>query len=213
VNSDNKTSGLNHQKHWDNAYTKTPIEKLGWYEDDLSPTLGLLQKTTVSKTDKVFIAGVGSTTLVDALLKNNYSNITATDISPVSIANLVTRIGSNAIETIVDDLANPIHLTQMESIDLWIDRAVLHFLIDAKDQKTYFDLLKHKVKSGGFVLLAEFGVGGAIKCCGLPIQPYTNKQFTTQLGTDFSLLETFNHVYHNPNGDPRKYIYSLFKRS
>lgn len=211
-NSDTTLHTVNYQEHWDNAYTKTPNEKLGWYENDVSPTLDLMSETSVTEESAILIAGAGSTTLVDELIKKGYTNITATDISQVSLEKLSQRVGQNKFQAIVDDLSRPTLLKDIPSIDLWIDRAVLHFLTQQKDQEAYFSLLKSKVKKGGYALFAEFGMGGATKCCGLPIQQYENAQFQSHLGEKFKLVKTFDHTYFNPNGDSRKYIYSLFIR-
>ncbi len=210
--SENSSSTNNYQKHWDTAYSQTPNEKLGWYEDDHSPTFQLLDETTITSHSNILIAGAGSTTLVDALLAKGFSQLIATDISEVSLQKLEDRVGIGKIEIIVDDLSHPNKLSQIASVDIWVDRAVLHFLTESTDQTTYFDLLKSKLKKGGYALFAEFGLGGATKCCGLPIQQYENDQFQSQLGNEFELVSSFNHTYHNPNGDSRKYIYSLFKR-
>ena len=209
----NQHSKINYQDHWDAAYTRTPNEKLGWYEEDLSPTFQLLDKCHPLPHSKMLIAGAGSTTLVDELLDKGFSNLIATDISEVSLTNLSERIGANKIETIVDDLSQPEKLNGINAVDIWIDRAVLHFLIEEKDQNTYFDLLKSKLNPGGFALFAEFTTGGATKCCGLPIKQYENNHFSEKLGPDFNMINTFEHTYYNPNGDPRKYIYSLFQRA
>jgi len=32
------------------------------------------------------------------------------------------------------------------------------------------------------------------------------------VGEDFSLVETVEHTYHQPSGDPRPYVYALFQR-
>ncbi|MGB0390716.1 MAG: methyltransferase domain-containing protein [Salibacteraceae bacterium] len=208
----NDHSEINYQDHWDAAYTRTPNEKLGWYEEDLSPTFRLLDQCHPLPQSKMLIAGAGSTTLVDELLNKGFSNLIATDISKVSLNNLTKRVGAKKIETIVDDLSQPEQLSQLSSVDIWIDRAVLHFLIEENDQNTYFELLKSKVKTGGYALFAEFTIGGATKCCGLPIKQYENNHFTEKLGNDFKMVNTFEHTYYNPNGDPRKYIYSIFKR-
>lgn len=203
---------INYQKHWDKVYATTPNEKLGWYEEDLSTTFQLLNEIPSNFDARILIAGSGSTTLVDQLLSSGFKQLIATDISPVGLQNLLHRIGSKKIETIEDDLAHPEKLHLMSPVDLWIDRAVLHFLIEKEDQNTYFKLLKSKLNIGGYALFAQFGLGGASKCCGLPIHQYGNREFEEQLGSDFELVKSFDHTYFNPEGDPRKYIYSLFKR-
>ena len=52
-------------------------------------------------------------------------------------------------------------------VDLWHDRAVLHFFVKKNQQEAYFDLLKSKIRSGGYVIFSEFAKDGAKKCCGL----------------------------------------------
>ena len=80
-------------------------------------------------------------------------------------------------------------------------------------QKTYFNLLKRKVKSGGYVIFSQFALDGAKKCCGLDILNYDNNMFQDNLGDNFKLIDTYNYLYTHPsNENTRKYIYSLFKR-
>ncbi|NOX66125.1 MAG: class I SAM-dependent methyltransferase, partial [Chlorobi bacterium] len=143
-----------------------------------------------------------------------YSNVLATDISVISLDKLKVRLGneSNKVEWIVDDLTNPILLNEIQYIDLWIDRAVLHFLVNENDQTTYFNLLKKKVRQGGFVLFAEFNIEGATKCSGLPVFRYSKEMLSEKLGTDFNLVHSFNYIYTMPSGALRPYVYALFRR-
>ena len=120
----------------------------------------------------------------------------------------------NGLNFIIDDLTNPFELLKIEEVDLWHDRAVLHFFINLNQQEAYFNLLKQKVKSGGYVIFSEFALNGAKKCCGLEILNYDNNMFQNNLGDDFQLIDTYNYLYTHPsNGNTRKYIYSLFKRN
>ena len=199
--------------HWDKAYSNSTNEKLGWFETDLSPMLKLIEQSGVSKASKIINIGAGNTVLIDELVKQNFSQLLATDISPVALTNLENRINSNHVQYIVDDLTQPSKLNKSSEVDLWIDRAVLHFFTETKDQNTYFDLLKRKVKKGGFVILAEFGLGGAKKCSGLDVKRYSNEEFQAKLGQEFEQVNSFNYNYTMPSGDLREYIYTLFIRS
>lgn len=203
----------NYQTHWDTAYTNSPNEKLGWYETDLSPTLQLIEKSGVTKSSKIINIGAGSTMLIDELLNQGFNNLIATDISPVSLTSLENRIGGGKVEMIVDDLTEPTTLKNIDQVDLWIDRAVLHFFTETNDQDTYFDLLHSKVKKGGFVIFAEFGLNGAKKCSGLDVKRYSNEEFQSKLGQEFEQVNTFNYTYTMPSGDLREYIYTLFIRN
>ena len=201
------------QIHWNNAYSKNEEEKLGWYETDLSPSLKLINSSQLAKGDTILVIGAGSTNLIDDLIKDKFTSILCTDISDVALKNLSNRIGeTECLECIVDDLRKPEKLKTIEQVDLWFDRAVLHFLVEQKDQTQYFDLLRSKVKSGGHVILAEFSLEGATKCSGLPIVNYSSDMLQERLGDEFTLIEEFNYVYTMPSGDKRPYIYTLFKR-
>ncbi|MFK5880223.1 MAG: class I SAM-dependent methyltransferase [Flavobacteriaceae bacterium] len=210
VPEENKIENLS--THWDNAYNNSPEEKLGWFETDLSPMLQLINKTGLGKSATILNAGAGSTTLIDALVKNKFSNIIATDLSKVALNNLSSRVGKGNVTCIVDDLTNPIKLNTISPVDLWIDRAVLHFFTDEKDQKSYFDLINQKVTKGGFVILAEFSLEGAQKCSGLDVKRYSKETLSEKLGADFELIDSFDFIYQMPSGAERPYIYTLFRK-
>lgn len=201
------------QEHWDKSYLNSSDEKLGWFETDLSPSLDLIAKTNLSKNMKILSVGAGITTLIDELLKQGYSNLLATDISAVALNKLKNRIGKKNIECITDDLTNPVSLLKMKPVDLWIDRAVLHFFTGRKDQETYFDLLRSKVKRNGYALFAEFNTNGAKVCSGLPVHRYNEEMLIKRLGTAFELINSFEYTYIMPSGDKRPYIYALFKKN
>ncbi len=200
------------KNHWDSVYLDSPDNQLGWYETDLSPMLKLLLKTDINKSSRILNVGAGSTTLVDELLKKGYSNIIASDISEIALRKLETRVGNDSVEFIVDDLMNPTQLKTIEQVDIWIDRAVLHFFTKEVEQKMYFDLLKSLVTVNGFVVLAEFNLNGAERCSGLPVHRYSQEMLDEKLGNDFDLIDCFNHTYLTPSGAERPYIYSLYER-
>ena len=201
--------------HWTKVYNNATIERLGWYENNPKQSLDLIKECNLSKEAKIFNAGAGATTLVDELIKLGYQNIIANDISKPALENLAQRIGENEskkIRFIVEDLTNPTELLSLKDIDLWHDRAVLHFLTHKNQQKTYFDLLKKLVKSKGYVIIAEFNLDGAKKCSGLDVVNYDVKMIQQHLGTDFKLLKSFDYIYTMPSGDKRPYVYTLFQR-
>jgi len=203
------------QNHWNQAYQKSPVEQLGWYEENSTPTLELIKKTNVPKEARILNVGVGASTIIDDLLKENYTHLIASDLSDVSLNTLKKRIKSEDIDKVqfvVDDLTNPTKLPTLNSVDLWNDRAVLHFFTTPKDQQTYFDLLRKIVKPKGFVILAEFALNGAEKCCGLDVFRYNSEMLQERLGDDFELLESSDYTFINPRGGERPYVYTLFQR-
>ncbi len=177
----------------------------------MEPTLNHIEKTKSTKDARILIAGAGCTTLVDHLLVQGYKNIIATDISRVALHNLEARI-EEEIEVIVDDLTRPSKLNNMIPVDLWIDRAVLHFFTNENALNSYFDLLKRKVINNGFVLLAEYNLNGAASCSGLPVRRYNAKMLGEKLGKDFKLVDSFENNFIMPSGAERPFIYTLFNK-
>ena len=204
---------IDYTSHWDTKYKNSEESKLGWYETDLSPMLRLIDLTGIEKDNKLLLVGAGSTRLIDELLRQKYSNIIASDLSSAALNEVKSRVvNEENVEFIVDDLTAIQKLNNIDKVDLWIDRAVLHFFHKEEEIQSYFDLLNAKVKVGGYVILAEFNSKGSNVCSGLPVLRYDIQLLKKRLGPNYTLIENFDYIYLNPGGAERPYIYSLFKR-
>jgi len=211
----NKPKDYDYQNHWNNAYQKNPLKSLGWYEEKSEQSFNLIQECNLPKDALLFNAGAGATTLINDLLKHGYSNIVVNDISSVALTDLnenITIPKNAEVNFIIDDLTNPTELLNLKNVDLWNDRAVLHFFKEENQQQQYFKLLKATVKKGGFVILSEFNLEGAKKCSGLAIFNYDAAMLQERLGDEFELLKSFNYTYTQPSGNPREFVYTLFQR-
>jgi len=216
-NNNKKIEGIyDYEKHWNDAYLKSPIHILGWYEETPSQSIELIEACNLSKDAVIFNAGAGATTLIEKLLDDGYSNIVVNDISSSALIELKNNLTSHSqsnVTFLVDDLTNPNDLFNLKNVDLWHDRAVLHFFTEKSQQDIYFDLLKKTVKIDGFVILAEFNLEGAKKCSGLAVFNYNEIMLQERLGNNFKLLRSFNYTYTQPSGNTREYIYTLFQRT
>lgn len=210
--SDTTDSTTNISDHWNKIYTNSPEEKLGWYESELKPTLKLIDKINLKKSARILNVGAGSTTLVDKLMHLGYKNIIASDLSKVALDQLKKRVNSNNITYIIDDLTQPKLLKNIPPVDLWIDRAVLHFFTEPNDQDTYFNLLNEKINAKGYALFAEYNLNGATVCAGLPVKRYNNEILAEKLENKFKLIDSFDHTYIMPSGAERPYVYTLFQK-
>ncbi len=212
-NPSSSNSEIDLKEHWDKAYSRNPIEKLGWYETDLSPSLNLISSIGLAKNARIINIGAGSTTLIDELLNMGFTNLIATDISAVALKDLENRTGSSDyLECITDDITQSDRIINIENVDLWIDRAVLHFFVGEHDKNEYFKLLKSKIRKNAYVILAEFSLNGAEHCSGLPVCRYSENLLQERLGSEFKLLKSFEYNYTMPSGDNRPYIYTLFQK-
>ncbi|TYA52375.1 class I SAM-dependent methyltransferase [Formosa maritima] len=200
--------------HWNKAYEKED-NQLGWFEESPTQTMNLIAKTNLVKDATILNVGVGTTTLIETLLDEGYTNLIANDLSDLALQKLKERIQNSHnynLNCIVDDLINPSELQYLNSVNLWIDRAVLHFFLKDDEQKAYFNLIKKVVAKNGFVLIAVFSLEGVPKCCGLDLKRYNVDMLQQELGSNFKLIDSFNHTFINPFGGERPYVYTLFQK-
>lgn len=200
-------------EHWNRIYHETEDHRLGWYEDDPSRTRDLLDQVPDWQGSNIFLSGAGTSGLIDALFDAG-ARLILNDLSSAALERVRTRLGEGAegVEWICQNIAEPLK-AEVPMVDIWIDRAVLHFLTDAHDIDGYFDNVKSKLKVGGHALFAEFPPHGAPKCAGLELHRYSLEELSGRLGDGFKLIDHFDHTFMNPSGDPRPYLYALFRRT
>jgi predicted RNA methylase len=116
-------------EHWNDIFQMKEDVHLGWYEQDAGQTLAMLQVIPDWKNSKVFLPGAGTSLLVDQLLQQGNKMI-LNDISSEALEKLKKRIGEQQDHVIwlCQDISTALP-PQSAPVDLWIDRAVLHFLL------------------------------------------------------------------------------------
>ncbi|NBI28707.1 class I SAM-dependent methyltransferase [Chengkuizengella marina] len=198
-------------EHWNEIYKKSENENLGWYEDDFSQTLKILNLIPTWKESKIFVSGVGTSGLVDELLQSK-ADLVLNDLSSEAIEKLKLKYldKDHRIEWLCQDISQPLP-TDLKEIDIWMDRAVLHFLTDEVSIQQYFKNVTSSLKVGGYAIFAEFSKKGATKCAGLNVTRYDIQDLQANL-LSFKCIAEEEYTFINPKGDPRPYIYALFKK-
>ena len=199
-------------EHWDKIFSTKSDPELGWYEKDSSQTMKFLDEIPHIESATVFLPGAGTSALVDELLARGHKLILH-DISEESLNKLKTRIGSDdGLIWLQHDISKPLP-DDIPQAYIWIDRAVLHFLLNEEEIHGYFDNLRSAITQEGYALLAEFSTAGASKCAGLDIHRYSIEEMTKRMGPEFELIMHEDYTYINPLGDPRPYVYALYKKN
>lgn len=199
-------------EHWNAIFSTKADSELGWYEKDVAQTLKFIDQIPLNKSATVFLPGAGTSVLVDELLARGHELI-LNDISDQALNKLRNRIGTDKRLTwLHHDISKPLP-DGISKADIWIDRAVLHFLLEEDDIQGYFANLQSEISPGGYALLAEYSTAGAPKCAGLELHRYSIGEMTERMGKDFELLEYEKYTYINPSGDPRPYIYALYRKN
>ena len=176
-------------QHWNAIFLAKTNPELGWYERDVAQTLKFLDLIPESRTATIFLPGAGTSVLVDELVSRG-ARLILNDISDEALKKLKKRIGNNqdGVIWLHHDISKPIP-DGLPQADIWIDRAVLHFLLNEAEIEGYFRNLRSLLRQGGFALLAEFSTTGAPKCAGLDLHRYSLEELTARLGEGFDLIK------------------------
>ena len=201
---------MERQQHWDRVYTRRASDELSWFETEPAISLRLLDAAGLHRDSCVLDVGGGDSRLVDALLARGLRCLTVLDISAAAVDRAKARLGASAgIPTwMVADVTGDWSLPA--PVDVWHDRAVLHFLTDAADRARYVEHLRAALKPGGTALIATFAPDGPERCSGLPVVRYSPAALAELLGPSFTLVESLGHVHVTPAGVRQSFQYARF---
>ena len=199
------------QEHWNSVFTTKAEDAVSWFQATPETSLRLIQACNLPKDASILDVGAGASHLPDALLAEGFSTIAVLDVSDAALAKTRARLGDKGqtVRFIVADLAawKP-DLT----VDLWHDRAVLHFLTEERDRAAYADALQRAVRPGGFVLISGFAPSGPERCSGLPVVRADPNAIADLLGPDFDLLDAFEEDHQTPSGGRQRFVFTSFRR-
>jgi ubiquinone/menaquinone biosynthesis C-methylase UbiE len=200
------------KSHWENVYSAKPPERVAWYSPHLHTSLAMIANTALGVSARVIDIGGGASTLVDDLLVQGYQQIAVLDLSSAALSAARSRLGAYAskvkwIEGDVKTLELP-----PDYYDVWHDRAVFHFLTEARDREKYMENMQRTLKNDGDVIIATFSPEAPPKCSGLEVQRYTPELLQTELGEGFELLQHKSELHITPGGVEQMYVYCHFRR-
>jgi len=199
------------RQHWDAAYKSRPRERLGWHTPTLRTSLEWITALGLPPDAPIIDVGGGASTLVDDLIGAGYQSITVLDISAVALGLARRRLGNKAervawLNADITEIELPRH-----AYGLWHDRAVFHFLDEARDRELYRENLLRSVRPGGHVIIATFAPQAPPRCSGLPVQRYDRAQLMETLGPELELIEDRNELHVTPGGVEQPYLYCRFR--
>ncbi|OGW27596.1 MAG: hypothetical protein A2X56_02370 [Nitrospirae bacterium GWC2_57_13] len=198
------------REHWDQAYARGGPAGVGWYQTQPRISHELIAETGIGREARIIDVGGGASTLVDSLLDAGYQNVTVLDLSPQSITYAKERLGERAGKVTWIE-ADATTFRFQESVDLWHDRAVFHFLTDAADRQRYIEVLKQTLRPAGHLIISTFGPKAPPKCCNLPVMRYTSESLSQEFGEGFQLQSVREETHMTPTGVPQQFIYCRFR--
>ncbi len=202
---------IDRRAHWDDAYTAKVETRVSWYQPRPDRSLDLIKEAAPHPSASIIDIGGGASTLVDALLGDDYTDLTVLDVSEVALSRSKVRLGEFAgkISWIVADITQ---WQPQRMWDIWHDRAVFHFLTDRSAQGAYIAALKRGTSAGSAVIMATFALNGPERCSGLPVQRYSPATLAARLGPDFRLYAEAAETHPTPFGTNQEFAYAAFRR-
>ncbi len=196
--------------HWDEAYSDGDTTR-GWYQPAATMSMDLLREADIPDTAAIVDIGAGASVFVDDLLEAGFTDVTLLDHSPVGLQITRQRLDSRAsgVAWVVADLRD---WQPDRRFDVWHDRAVLHFLLDAEDRDYYRQTLLAATHPGSIIILGVFGPEGPQMCAGLPVRRHTIDDVRRLLGPDFTVVTTRIVDHVRPDGETQQYLWTLARR-
>lgn len=188
------------KSHWEQVYGSKAPEAVSWYAPHLDESLDYIRRTGVSTDASIIDVGGGESTLVDDLLEAGYTRVSVLDLSERALAVCRERLGERAAD-VLD------HAFPPNSVDIWHDRAVFHFLTDAEQRQRYVAQVLKALKPGGYAIVGTFGPQGPAQCSGLPVARYSSGELHAQFGASFRLLDHATTMHTTPWGASQQFVY------
>ncbi len=200
---------MNTKQHWDSIYQAKAASEVSWFQPEARLSLLLIQEAVPDRTAAICDIGGGASTLVDGLLAAGYTAISVLDLSGSALLAARHRLGGSAtrVRWVEADILN-IDFPP-DSLDVWHDRAVFHFLTDASDRQRYVNQVRRAVRPGGHVLVASFADNGPTRCSGLEVVRYSPESMHGEFGLDFRLLSSTRETHITPGGARQEFVYCL----
>ena len=199
--------------HWQHVYeTKSP-QQVSWYALHLVTSLEWIREAAPNHAAAVIDVGGGASTLVDDLYAEGYRSVTVLDVAERAIAQAKARLGHAADEVrwVVGDVT-AVELPSA-AFDVWHDRAVFHFLTEARDRRAYRSQLLKALKHDGHVIVTTFSLNGPERCSGLPVARYDADSLAAEFGQEFRMVKGATVQHQTPTGGMQEFLYCWLKRT
>lgn len=202
---------MDRTSHWQRVYTTKAEADVSWFETSPAISLQLIEAAGMTRETCVLDVGGGDSRLVDALLSRGLRCLSVLDISTAALERARARLGTagEVPRWIGADVTGN---WSIDPVDIWHDRAVFHFLTDARDRQRYREHLDDTLKPGGTAIIATFDLDGPEKCSGLSVARYSPDTLAADLGPRYQLVGSISHAHPTPSGATQSFQYSRFTK-
>ena len=196
--------------HWENLH-RNKFTDVGWWQDREDLWLDLISDLQLPKESAIIDVGAGASLLLDALIDNGFSNLTALDISSAAISRLTERLGNSQVD-IKFSVGDVLLFKASEKFRLWHDRAAFHFSLTSNEQNSYVRVAAESISVGGYLLIATFAPDGPEQCSGLPVFRHSKDSLAELFSTHFILEWASERMHLTPSGSQQNFTVCRFRR-
>ena len=195
------------KSHWEAVYRTKAPDAVSWYAPHLRESLSYIQRTGLPTSASIIDVGAGGSTLVDDLLGAGYGNLAVLDVSEKAVDVARSRLAERAkrVEWLVADVLEA--ELPAQAYDVWHDRAVFHFLTDARQRRAYVAQVVRALRPGGYAIVGTFGPNGPSECSGLPVARYSPDELHDEFGGRFTHVDSSVDVHTTPWGSFQQFVY------
>jgi 2-polyprenyl-3-methyl-5-hydroxy-6-metoxy-1,4-benzoquinol methylase len=199
------------KQHWETIYETKKFEEVSWYQPVPEVSLTFISEFGVEKDRAIIDIGGGDSYLVDFLLNQNYTDISVLDISEKALQRVQNRLDSKAekVHWIASDITE---FKPSKKYDFWHDRAVFHFLTEPNDVKIYAEIAADSISEKGIMVIGTFSKNGPLKCSGIEIKQYNEKEMSTVFERDFELVNFREIIHITPMQSEQHFIFCVFRK-
>ena len=199
------------KQHWERIWSSSEPHDVSWYQEEPEVSLRLVDATRVNREAYILDVGGGASTLIDSLLYQGFNRVSVLDLSNSAIAHAKARLGARSAD--VSWITGDVTAFRTDRpIDLWHDRAVLHFLTEKRDRDLYIERMTESLAPNGHVIVATFALDGPKKCSGLEVVRYGPREISAVFGGDFRLFESVSETHLTPGEVEQQFTYFRLQR-
>lgn len=185
-------------RHWDARYASLPGRELSWFQDRPDASLDLIAAGGAGPGSSLVDVGGGESRLVDRLLAAGWRDVTVLDVSGTALRQALTRVGhDHDVAWVRADVRG---WRPGRRFDVWHDRAVFHFLVEADDRRAYLRALAQALAPRGLVVVGTFAADGPTTCSGLPVARYDADDLVAALGAGYAEVARRREEHRTPQG-------------
>lgn len=201
------------QAHWDSVYEKLPAGGGSWARKSVKESINAIQRVAPRvPCVMIDIGGAGSD--IGDYVAYDDGHCYILDISSAALGIRDER--RNEWQTIygvsTSLCAGDVLSAPLPMVELWHDRATMHFLTNPKDRRKYVQRAAEQIVPGGGIVVSGFSTEGPTHCSGLEVLRRSPDELAEEFAEFFDRIDSYESDHITPSGAVQRFAWYLGKR-